>query len=675
MRTNLWVKFETNWLVCQRTPLPRATGPDRGDCWPWSWGSSSPPASRFAGSLSRPCGWRFGLGGLDRDRYCRRAGIWLRNSAVSRGVVVDSYAQLAAEGYLSARRGSGTRVAFLPEAAGPPVRRQLRPPAQFRYDLRPGQADFHAFPRDRWKAALARALRELPDTRLTYPDSRGVPELRNAVAEYLARVRGVVVEPEHVIVCCSASHALTVLWRALRHQGARRAAVEDPGWTAQRRTVEQAGLEAIPVRVDTEGLVISELAAADVDAVVLTPAHHYPTGVVMTAERRGALIAWARQRRALIVEDDYDVEYRFGRDPVASLQGLAPDLVTFVGTTSKTLAPALRLAWMVPPAHLIDDIADELDVTGAAPPTLDQIAMASFMQDAGLERHLRSMRRRYRAKRDVFIDALGQAPPRGPRERHRRRTASLRVASRHDRRAKNGGAGPALRGRRARTAPPLHRPSAVTTSASARLRAPHRVRAVSSYDAARRRHGGQRPESGVTAPHPASPRPGLPASSRPRVPASRLPRFPASPRPRVPASPLPRFLASPRPRVPASRLPRPPAYREHFQGYPLKMLPIGNRAAAGAPPAAQQTQHGSAVPDPARRQHPHPAPIRAVLAATTPYTGNPSAVGSHRIPIRLKMLPTEARSAAASPHAWGGLRGHPELLRILARYDLTEPGE
>ena len=331
--------------------------------------------------------------------------------AVSRGVVVDSYSQLAAEGYLSARRGSGTRVAWLPEFAGPRVPRQLSPPARFRYDLRPGQADFHAFPRDRWKAALARALRDLPDLRLTYADHRGVPELRNAVAEYLARVRGVVAEPEHVIVCCAASHALTVLWRALRRHGARRVAVEDPGWRWQPRTVGQAGLEAIPVRVDTDGLVVSELAAADVDAVVLTPAHHYPTGVVMTAERRGALIAWARQRRALIVEDDYDVEYRFGRDPVASLQGLAPDLVAFVGTTSKTLAPALRLAWMVPPAHLIDDVEDELEVTGATPPTLDQIAMASFIQDAALERHLRSMRRRYRAKRDVFIDALGRHLP------------------------------------------------------------------------------------------------------------------------------------------------------------------------------------------------------------------------------------------------------------------------
>jgi GntR family transcriptional regulator / MocR family aminotransferase len=157
--------------------------------------------------------------------------------------------------------------------------------------------------------------------------------------------------------------------------------------------------------------VITELAAADVDAVVMTPAHHYPTGVVMTAERRGALIAWARGRGALIVEDDYDVEYRFGRDPVASLQGLAPDLVAFVGTTSKTLAPALRLAWVVPPSRLIDDVENVLLVTGVTPPTIDQVAMASFIEDAGLERHLRSMRRRYRAKRDLLVAELGRHLP------------------------------------------------------------------------------------------------------------------------------------------------------------------------------------------------------------------------------------------------------------------------
>jgi GntR family transcriptional regulator/MocR family aminotransferase len=330
---------------------------------------------------------------------------------VSRGVVVDSYAQLTTEGYLTAKRGSGTHVALLPASGTLPAPRQVSPAEQFRYDLRPGQADFHAFPRARWKASLVRALRDLPDRRLSYANHRGVAELRNAVAGYLARVRGVVVEPEHVVVCCAASQALTVLWQAVRKQGGRRVAVEDPGWRWQRYTVEHAGLEAVPVRVDASGLVVSDLAAADVDAVVMTPAHQYPTGVVMTAERRAALITWARERRALIVEDDYDVEYRFGREPVASLQGLAPDLVAFVGTTSKTLAPALRLAWVVPPSHLIDDVENVLLVTGVTPPTLDQMAMASFIDDAALERHLRSMRRRYRAKRDVLIDALATHLP------------------------------------------------------------------------------------------------------------------------------------------------------------------------------------------------------------------------------------------------------------------------
>ena len=158
---------------------------------------------------------------------------------VSRGVVVDSYSQLATEGYLAAKRGSGTRVALLPAPGSPPRRRQVSRARRFQYDLRPGQADFHAFPRAAWKAALARALRELPDARLTYGEHRGVRELRTAVAEYLARMRGVVVDPGHVVICCAASQAMTVLWYVLRRRGARRVAVEDPGWRWQRYTAEQ----------------------------------------------------------------------------------------------------------------------------------------------------------------------------------------------------------------------------------------------------------------------------------------------------------------------------------------------------------------------------------------------------------------------------------------------------
>jgi GntR family transcriptional regulator/MocR family aminotransferase len=330
---------------------------------------------------------------------------------ISRGVVVRAYAQLVAEAYLSARQGSGTRVARLPEPLVQPEPRRLEAWSPLRYDLRPGQADFHAFPRSRWQAALVTAMRTLPDHRLSYEDHRGAPELRNTIAEYLARLRGVVVDPERVVISGGASHALSVIWRALYARGRRRVGIEDPSWRWQRLTVEHAGLEAVPIRVDCGGLVVSEVKEADVDAVVTTPAHQYPTGVVMSPERRRALVTWARQRGALIVEDDYDVEYRFDREPLSALQGLAPDHVAFVGTVSKTLAPALRLGWVVPPSWLADDVEEQLLVTGVAPPTLDQVALASFISDAGLERHLRRMRNRYAGKRELLIQTLERRLP------------------------------------------------------------------------------------------------------------------------------------------------------------------------------------------------------------------------------------------------------------------------
>jgi GntR family transcriptional regulator/MocR family aminotransferase len=330
---------------------------------------------------------------------------------VSRGLVVESYTQLVAEGYLAARRGSATRVAPHPAPWRDLTPRALSPPARFRFDLRPGVADLHVFPRRRWQAALIGALGELADIRLSYGAHRGAPELRAALAAYLARARAVVAEPDRVVVTCGVSHGMSALWHVLRARRVRRIAIEDPGWRWQRYTVEHAGLDPVPIRVDECGLIVSELAASDAGAVVLTPAHQYPTGVVMTPERRAALVAWARDRGALIVEDDYDAEYRYDRDPVASLQGLAPDRVAYVGTTSKTLAPALRLGWMVPPDELLDEVEAQFLLTGITPATVDQVAMASFIADAGLDRHLRLMRRRYRAKRDMMIEALSRHLP------------------------------------------------------------------------------------------------------------------------------------------------------------------------------------------------------------------------------------------------------------------------
>lgn len=350
-------------------------------------------------------------GRLPPDTQLPPSRVLAEELGVSRGVVVDTYAQLTAEGYLWAHQGSGTRVARLPEPLAPPEPRRVDPPERYRYDLRPGQADFHAFPRRRWQSALLAAARELPDRRLTYSPHRGAPELRNAAAEHIRRLRGVVADPEQVVICIATSHALGVLWHALRARGARRVAIEDPSWRWQRFTIEQAGLEAVPVRVDREGLVVSDLAAAGVDAVVTTPAHQYPTGVSMSAERRRALVTWAREHGALIVEDDYDVEYRYDRDPTSALQGLAPDRVAFVGTVSKTLAPALRMAWIAVPTWLVDDVGHQLRVTGVAPPTIDQVALASFIADAGLERHLRQMRSRYAAKRHLLVETLERKLP------------------------------------------------------------------------------------------------------------------------------------------------------------------------------------------------------------------------------------------------------------------------
>jgi GntR family transcriptional regulator/MocR family aminotransferase len=330
---------------------------------------------------------------------------------VSRGVVVDSYSQLVAEGYLTAKRGSGTRVATLPAPWVLPGAREPRHLTPFRYDLRPGQADFHAFPRRRWQAALTRALRELPDTRLTYAPHRGAPELRIAIAAYLRRARAVVAEADQVVISCGVSHGLLAVLAALRRRGARRVAIEDPGWRWQRRTVVRVGLEAVPVRVDEHGLIVSDLAAQEADAVMVTAAHQYPTGVVLSSERRDALIAWAREHNAVILEDDYDAEYRYDGDPMPALQSVAPDRVAYVGTVSKTLAPALRIGWIVAPARLLGDIEQEFRVSAAQPPTIDQVALAGLVEDGGLDRHLRAMRRRYRAKRELLIDTLAQHAP------------------------------------------------------------------------------------------------------------------------------------------------------------------------------------------------------------------------------------------------------------------------
>jgi GntR family transcriptional regulator / MocR family aminotransferase len=334
-----------------------------------------------------------------------------RELGVSRGVVVDAYSQLVAEGYLVARRGSGTRVAGALRTSATIARSPAQRAPAIRHDLHSGLPDVSLFPRRAWQAATAAALRELPNGWLTYARPRGFSGLRVRLADYLGRVRATVATPRQVIICSGLSYGLTVVWRALRERGARRVGVEDPAWPGQPDSVSYAGLEPVPIAVDDEGLVVSELERAGVDAVAVTPAHQYPTGVVLSPRRRGELIEWAARHDRVIVEDDYDAEYRYDREPVATLQGLAPERVVYAGTASKTLAPALRLAWLVVPERLLEAVTTQHARTFAAPAVIDQAALSVLLERGELERHLRHARRLYRRRRDALVGALSEHLP------------------------------------------------------------------------------------------------------------------------------------------------------------------------------------------------------------------------------------------------------------------------
>jgi GntR family transcriptional regulator / MocR family aminotransferase len=323
---------------------------------------------------------------------------------VSRGVVVEAYGQLAAEGYLAVRTGAAPRVAAGAVAA--PLRTAGAPAASPRYDLRPGTPDLALFPRAAWAAAQRRALRSVPDADLGYPDPAGHPRLRVALAAYLGRVRGVQAAPERIVVCGGVAEALALVCRVLAAGGARRLGVEDPCHRETRGLIAHSGLEPVPVPVDAGGLDVAALAAAAADAVLVTPAHQFPTGVVLEPGRRASLLAWARAAGAIVIEDDYDAEYRYDRHPVGALQGLAPDHVVHVHSVSKTLAPALRLGWAALPARLAAAVADEKRLSDLGSPVLEQLTLAAFLERGELDRHLRRTRPDYRRRRDALLQAL-----------------------------------------------------------------------------------------------------------------------------------------------------------------------------------------------------------------------------------------------------------------------------
>ncbi|HEY5987989.1 MAG TPA: PLP-dependent aminotransferase family protein [Streptosporangiaceae bacterium] len=339
-----------------------------------------------------------------------------RELGLSRGLVQDCYAQLQAEGYLTTRVGSATRVA---PTAGVPFATRTSPAApdrtdrpQLTVDFASGVPDLASFPRHDWVWAVREACRSAPNAAFHYGDPRGSPDLREILAAYLRRVRAAVADTERLVICTGFAQGLNLVLRVLAQSGVRQVAFEDPGYT---RTIVAAAagaaVQAVPVPVDESGIIVDALAATGARACVLTPAHQWPTGVVLTPRRRMELVAWAASRDATIIEDDYDAEFRYDREPVGALQGLAADRVAALGTVSKSLAPALRLGWILCPPKLAQAVAHEKELHDRGSPVLDQLALAVLIESGRYDRHLRRMRTSYARRRNGLVDALARHAP------------------------------------------------------------------------------------------------------------------------------------------------------------------------------------------------------------------------------------------------------------------------
>jgi GntR family transcriptional regulator/MocR family aminotransferase len=331
---------------------------------------------------------------------------------LARNTVAETYAELVAEGWLVARQGSGTRVAPRAEPAGPP--RVPRPapvrPGPPAHNLRQGLPDAASFPRTAWLAATRRALNAAPSDAFGPGDPRGRPELRRALAAYLSRARGVRTSPGTIVVCSGFAHALSLLFGGKVLRGP--LAVESYGLPFHRSVLEAARVRTVPLTLDEHGARTTELfALQDARAALLTPAHQFPTGGPLHAERRAAAVDWARGSGGVLLEDDYDGEFRYDREPVGAVQGLDPQRVVYLGSLSKSLSPALRLGWMVLPDHLVEPVLRAKGEREAWAGVTDQLTLADFIESGHYDRHVRRTRQRYRDRRDRLVARLARRAP------------------------------------------------------------------------------------------------------------------------------------------------------------------------------------------------------------------------------------------------------------------------
>jgi GntR family transcriptional regulator/MocR family aminotransferase len=340
-----------------------------------------------------------------------------RELGVSRGLVQECYSQLLSEGYLTSQTGSATRVAAGAYQPPPGPSRRRQPSPRLIADFRDGVPDLASFPRGDWVWATRKACASVASADLDYGDPRGSRVLREVLAGYLRRVRAADAHADRVIVSTGFAQGLILVLRALAGAGVRCVAFEDPGYgTAETsetlRAASAMGLRAAHVPVDNLGIDVAALAASGAQAVVVTPAHQAPTGVVLAAQRRHALLDWASGQDAYVVEDDYDSEFRYDKEPVGALQGLAPGRVFTIGTASKALAPAMRLGWVLAPAPLADAVAAQKQLSDRGSAMLDQLALAALLESGRYDRHLRRMRTVYAGRRAALIAALARHAPR-----------------------------------------------------------------------------------------------------------------------------------------------------------------------------------------------------------------------------------------------------------------------
>ena len=324
---------------------------------------------------------------------------------LSRGTVTQAYEQLEVEGWLTGRSGSGTRVAGdVPQPQGNRAAddraRALLPRAEPRHDLRPGHPDGRAFPRAAWGRAMRWAVREAPADAFVPGDPRGRAELRETLAAYLGRVRGVRVDPAHVIICSGYTQALSLLAEAFAGLGVTVAGMENPS-IGDHAAIVAGRLRVADIGVDTEGMSVAGLAESGARVAMCTPAHQFPFGMSMSPRRRSELISWAQEHAGWLVEDDYDGEFRYDRRPVGALQSRLPARTVYAGSTSKSLGPAVRLGWIACPPPLLEPLAEAKRL---ARPTssLEQLAMARLIDSGDYDRHLRAVRRAYRDRRDLL---------------------------------------------------------------------------------------------------------------------------------------------------------------------------------------------------------------------------------------------------------------------------------